>query len=71
MVYIILKVFYLGMGIYMSLFFYLAVKIDLGYLGFLFLLLGAGARQGGHVTVETLAAAKYLGRHIKRHPRSF
>ena len=51
--------------------FYLAVKIDLEYLGFSFLLLGAGARQGGHVTVETLAAAKYLGRHIKRHPRSF
>ena len=51
--------------------FYLAVKIDLEYLGFLFLLLGAGAGQGGHVTVETLAAAKYLGRHIKRHPRSF
>ena len=49
----------------------LAVKIDLEYLGFLFLLLGAGAGQGGHVTVETLAAAKYLGRHIKRHPRSF
>ena len=63
--------FFIGNGNIHVIGFYLVVKIDLGCLGFLFLLLGAGARRGGHVTVETLAAAKYLGRHIKRHPRSF